>query len=70
LLCSDCFAMSYLSVLALILLIVSYVSAAAEDCPQHFDAGSFFGGIILALGLLGVGYGVYRYWSMRHRRIV
>jgi len=43
------------------------VTSLAPDCPRRFDAGSFFGGIVLGAGVLVIIYVIYRLYASRQR---
>ncbi|CAL4104693.1 unnamed protein product [Meganyctiphanes norvegica] len=36
--------------------------------PRHFDAGSFIGGMVLAVAIIAVMYAAWRFWKQRNDR--
>ncbi|XP_037783947.1 salivary glue protein Sgs-4-like isoform X1 [Penaeus monodon] len=47
-------------------------TTTAKPCPtpdgRHFDAPSFFGGMVLAVGILAVAYAAWRFYKSRNER--
>lgn len=47
-------------------------TTTAKPCPtpdgRHFDAPSFFGGMVLAVGIVAVAYAAWRFYKSRNER--